>query len=179
MARRVLIIVENLPVPFDRRVWLEATTLARAGYEVSVFDNVFHAVRRNWLQVATYLPAGVATLVGCFVLIPPFGRTGAAAAFAIGAGAGLAASFVVTRRYIVARIDLAELAKAALAGLLAGTAARLFETWVVGLSPLAELAAAAALGGATWAAAVLLLQPRALATSRARLLARIGARGAS
>jgi glycosyltransferase involved in cell wall biosynthesis len=34
--RRVLIIVENLPVPFDRRVWLEATTLARHGYVVSV-----------------------------------------------------------------------------------------------------------------------------------------------
>jgi glycosyltransferase involved in cell wall biosynthesis len=34
--RRVLIIVENLPVPFDRRVWLEATTLARNGYSVSV-----------------------------------------------------------------------------------------------------------------------------------------------
>ena len=29
-------IVENLPVPFDRRVWSEARTLARAGYEVSV-----------------------------------------------------------------------------------------------------------------------------------------------
>lgn len=34
--RRVLIIVENLPVPFDRRVWLEATALRDAGYEVSV-----------------------------------------------------------------------------------------------------------------------------------------------
>ena len=34
--RRILIIVENLPVPFDRRVWQEATTLAGAGYEVSV-----------------------------------------------------------------------------------------------------------------------------------------------
>ncbi|MFZ5790045.1 MAG: glycosyltransferase family 4 protein [Pseudomonadota bacterium] len=34
--RRVLIIVQNLPVPFDRRVWLEATTLTRAGYAVSV-----------------------------------------------------------------------------------------------------------------------------------------------
>jgi glycosyltransferase involved in cell wall biosynthesis len=34
--RRGLIIVQNLPVPFDRRVWLEATTLARAGYQVSV-----------------------------------------------------------------------------------------------------------------------------------------------
>ncbi len=34
--RRVLIVVENLPVPFDRRVWLEATTLARHGDRVSV-----------------------------------------------------------------------------------------------------------------------------------------------
>ncbi len=35
-GRRVLIIVENLPVPFDRRVWLEARTLKAAGAEVSV-----------------------------------------------------------------------------------------------------------------------------------------------
>ncbi|MDE3080160.1 MAG: glycosyltransferase family 4 protein, partial [Paracoccaceae bacterium] len=34
--RRVLILVENLPVPLDRRVWLEATTLIAHGYEVSV-----------------------------------------------------------------------------------------------------------------------------------------------
>ncbi|MBC7178866.1 MAG: glycosyltransferase family 4 protein [Roseovarius sp.] len=34
--RRVLIVVENLPVPLDRRVWLEATTLTQAGYQVSV-----------------------------------------------------------------------------------------------------------------------------------------------
>lgn len=36
IPRRVLILVENLPVPLDRRVWLEATTLVGAGYEVSV-----------------------------------------------------------------------------------------------------------------------------------------------
>ncbi|MGB3177478.1 MAG: glycosyltransferase family 4 protein [Albidovulum sp.] len=34
--RRILIVVENLPVPLDRRVWLEATTLVAEGYEVSV-----------------------------------------------------------------------------------------------------------------------------------------------
>lgn len=33
---RVLIIVENLTVPFDRRVWLEAQALTAAGYQVSV-----------------------------------------------------------------------------------------------------------------------------------------------
>ncbi len=32
----ILIIVENLPVPFDRRVWSEATALRRAGHTVSV-----------------------------------------------------------------------------------------------------------------------------------------------
>ncbi len=35
-ATRVLMIVENLPSPFDRRVWMEATTLTAAGYEVSI-----------------------------------------------------------------------------------------------------------------------------------------------
>jgi glycosyltransferase involved in cell wall biosynthesis len=33
---RVLIIVQNLPVPFDRRVWLECTALTAAGYDVTV-----------------------------------------------------------------------------------------------------------------------------------------------
>ncbi len=33
---KVLIVVENLPVPFDRRVWMEARTLAAAGALVSV-----------------------------------------------------------------------------------------------------------------------------------------------
>ena len=33
---RVLIVVENLPVPFDRRTWSEATTLRDAGHEVTV-----------------------------------------------------------------------------------------------------------------------------------------------
>jgi glycosyltransferase involved in cell wall biosynthesis len=35
-AGKVLILVENLSVPFDRRVWQEATTLSQNGYRVSV-----------------------------------------------------------------------------------------------------------------------------------------------
>jgi len=35
-GRGVLIIVENLPVPFDRRVWQEALALREAGWRVSV-----------------------------------------------------------------------------------------------------------------------------------------------
>lgn len=36
MRHHILILVENLPVPFDRRVWQEAQALNDAGYEVSV-----------------------------------------------------------------------------------------------------------------------------------------------
>lgn len=36
MSRKVLIIVENLPVPFDRRVWKEACSLRENGYDVTV-----------------------------------------------------------------------------------------------------------------------------------------------
>lgn len=35
-GRKVLIIVENLPSPFDRRVWQEAQTLSAAGYSVVI-----------------------------------------------------------------------------------------------------------------------------------------------
>jgi glycosyltransferase involved in cell wall biosynthesis len=35
-SRRVLMIVQNLPLPFDRRVWQEATELVANGYAVSV-----------------------------------------------------------------------------------------------------------------------------------------------
>ena len=36
MKQKVLIIVENAPVPFDTRVWKEASSLHQNGYEVTV-----------------------------------------------------------------------------------------------------------------------------------------------
>jgi glycosyltransferase involved in cell wall biosynthesis len=38
VKRKILIIVENLPVPFDPRVWKESCALRDAGYEVSVLS---------------------------------------------------------------------------------------------------------------------------------------------
>jgi glycosyltransferase involved in cell wall biosynthesis len=35
-VNRILIIVQNLPLPFDRRVWLECQALTREGYQVAV-----------------------------------------------------------------------------------------------------------------------------------------------
>jgi glycosyltransferase involved in cell wall biosynthesis len=39
-GRKVLIIVENLPVPFDRRVWQQARALRDAGAEVSIISPI-------------------------------------------------------------------------------------------------------------------------------------------
>jgi glycosyltransferase involved in cell wall biosynthesis len=36
VARKILIVVENLPVPFDSRVWKEAVSLYKSGYQVTV-----------------------------------------------------------------------------------------------------------------------------------------------
>ena len=48
---RVVIVVQNLPVPLDRRVWLEATSLTKAGYSVTCicpkakgFDKSFEVI---------------------------------------------------------------------------------------------------------------------------------------
>jgi glycosyltransferase involved in cell wall biosynthesis len=38
MKKKILIIVENLPVPFDTRVWKEACALQEAGYQVAVIS---------------------------------------------------------------------------------------------------------------------------------------------
>ncbi len=44
----VCIIVENLPVPLDRRVWQEALALRHAGYRVSVISPKMGAFRRSY-----------------------------------------------------------------------------------------------------------------------------------
>ena len=64
-AKRVLIIVQNLPVPFDRRVWLECQALVGAGYGVSVIcpkgkdDPKFHEI--DGVRIYKYRPAPATT----------------------------------------------------------------------------------------------------------------------
>ncbi|MBL1431944.1 MAG: glycosyltransferase WbuB [Gammaproteobacteria bacterium] len=53
-GKRVLIIVENLPLPFDRRVWHEATTLQKNGYEVTIISP-----KRDEYQASEELLEGV------------------------------------------------------------------------------------------------------------------------
>src|SRR5690348_7106712 len=58
--RRVMIIVQNLPVPFDRRVWLECQALVSEGYQVAVVcpkgsgDPAFQVV--NSVELYKYSP---------------------------------------------------------------------------------------------------------------------------
>jgi glycosyltransferase involved in cell wall biosynthesis len=57
---RVLIIIQNLAVPFDRRVWLECQSLRDAGYSVTVVcpagqDSVPHRVL-DGIEIYTYRP---------------------------------------------------------------------------------------------------------------------------
>jgi glycosyltransferase involved in cell wall biosynthesis len=46
VGRRALIIVEDLPVPFDRRVWTESKTLRDAGWRVTVISPRGEGARR-------------------------------------------------------------------------------------------------------------------------------------
>jgi len=47
-GKKVCIVVENLPVPFDRRVWQEATTLRDAGMVVSIISPKMQAYRLSY-----------------------------------------------------------------------------------------------------------------------------------
>lgn len=49
--RRVLILVENLPSPFDRRVWQEATTLRANGYVVSIICPTGKGYERHYEEI--------------------------------------------------------------------------------------------------------------------------------
>lgn len=46
--KHILIVVENLPVPFDRRVWQEANTLKEAGAEVSIICPIMKGYDRKY-----------------------------------------------------------------------------------------------------------------------------------
>jgi glycosyltransferase involved in cell wall biosynthesis len=50
-GKHILIIVENLPLPFDRRVWQEANTLKKAGANVSVICPQMNNYTRRYEEI--------------------------------------------------------------------------------------------------------------------------------
>lgn len=69
--QRVLIVVQNLPVPLDRRVWLECQALMAAGYDVSVIspkgprDSAYEKL--EGVAIHRYTPPAPAKGIGGFV----------------------------------------------------------------------------------------------------------------
>jgi glycosyltransferase involved in cell wall biosynthesis len=49
--KHILIIIENLPAPFDRRVWQEATTLEENGAKVSIICPKMRGYNRSYEQI--------------------------------------------------------------------------------------------------------------------------------
>jgi len=69
---RVLILVENLPVPFDRRVWQEACALRDAGHQVTVICPQMRGYTQpeevlEGIQIYRHWISGEANSVGGFV----------------------------------------------------------------------------------------------------------------
>ena len=69
---RVLILVENLPVPFDRRVWQEACALRDAGHEVTVICPQMRGYTQpeevlEGIQIYRHWISGEAGSVGGFI----------------------------------------------------------------------------------------------------------------
>jgi O-antigen/teichoic acid export membrane protein len=126
-----------------------------------VFDGIFHAVRKNWLQFWTYVPAGLATVVAAFLLIPPLGALGAALALLTGSFGGLVSSIALSRRFVKVSVNKRELAKAATLGITGGGVGHLIwmatpQTWPA----FAILMIAGISGMAAWIAVGVLVRPR-------------------
>lgn len=47
-GKHILIVVENLPVPFDRRVWQEANTLKEAGADISIICPIMKGYTKKY-----------------------------------------------------------------------------------------------------------------------------------
>lgn len=91
--RRVLILVENLPSPFDRRVWQEACTLRDAGYSVSIICPTGKGCERK-LEVIDSIHIYRYRL--------PVEASGAAG-YALEYASALAQTFVLSLRVLLAR----------------------------------------------------------------------------
>ena len=91
--KKVLMLVENLPSPFDRRVWQEATTLRDAGYVVSIICPTGKGCERRFEEID-----GIA--IWRYSL--PLEGAGAAG-YAIEYAAALLQSFVLCWRVLLTR----------------------------------------------------------------------------
>jgi len=150
-----------------------ALSVLFANFTSFVFENVFHAHKKPWLQMVALAPGSAATIVLSLLLIPAYAEIGAALALAGGTLVGLIAAWAVSHRLTPVPIPYADLgisvAVAAATGVAAWIASALLgDSW-----PLFKLMAGGTAGGLVFLGLQSLLHPeetRALAGKvRARL----------
>ncbi|CAN5363447.1 hypothetical protein BH09PSE2_BH09PSE2_09220 [soil metagenome] len=129
--------------------------------KIGVVDNIFHVMRKNWLQLTSYGPAVIGAILTGVIAIPRLGATGAALSALVGMGAGLAGSVFLTRRMIAFRALDRELVKAVAAAVCAFTAASVAAWTARGQAPMLDLIIGFIAGAGAWGCAVLVLRPEA------------------
>lgn len=156
-----------LPVAYRATARSLIPLIAVAGFcyvlKAFAFDNIFHLYRRNWLQLVSYAPAALVTLLAAFALVPSFGAIGAALAAIAGMAAGLIGSMVMTRPLLPIPIHGFELLKSSLVAAVSGLAGMIASTAAEGLPKIPALIIALFASTAIWCVAVALIRPKALA----------------
>ncbi|OEO28893.1 hypothetical protein VW23_028095, partial [Devosia insulae DS-56] len=123
---------QNLGVLFP----LIALSVLFSNFSSFVYENVFHAHKKPWLQMVALVPGSVATIALSLLLIPAYAEIGAALALAGGMLVGLCAAAAGSHRLTPVPIPYAELgisvAVAAATGVSAWTASALLgDSWPV------------------------------------------------
>ncbi|MGE0846292.1 MAG: lipopolysaccharide biosynthesis protein [Flavobacteriaceae bacterium] len=131
-----------------------------------VFDNSFHMTKATGRLIGYMLPAAVAGLAASMILIDAHGLAGAAWAFLAGTGIALLASAATSFTVLRFALPWRRLAEIAAAAVLGGLAARLASDALHGWGPLAQAA-----GGGLVLAAVYLGTLRICGFSLAAFLA--------
>lgn len=161
---------QNLGVLFP----LIALSVLFSNFSSFVFENVFHAHKKPWLQMVALVPGSVATIALSLLLIPAYAEVGAALALCGGMLFSLAAAWAVSHRLTPVPVPYADLATsfavATATGLAAWTASALLgDSW-----PLFKLAAGGMAGGLVFLGLQSLLHPAETRAIAGKVRAKLG-----
>lgn len=151
-----------------------ALSVLGTNFTAFVFENVFHAHKKPWLQMVALAPGSAATVALSLLLIPTYAEIGAALALCGGTLVGLLAAWAVSHRLTPVPIPWIELAislgVAIATGIAASTASALLgDAW-----PLFKLMAGGTAGGLVFLGLQSLLHPKETRVLAGKLRAKLG-----
>jgi O-antigen/teichoic acid export membrane protein len=151
-----------------------ALSVLFANFSAFVFENVFHAHKKPWLQMVALAPGSVATVALSLLLIPAYAEIGAALALAGGTLVGMGAAWAVSHRLTPVPVPWADLrmslAIAAATGIAAWIASALLgDAW-----PLFKLMAGGVAGGLVFLGLQSLLHPAETRALAGKVRAKLG-----